>query len=260
MLRKLFVFFIPVLILLAVACEKGSKNARLEVRLTDSPGYYDAVNIDIKEVRVHTSETAGENEGGWITLSGINAGVYDLLKLTNGLDTLLASAELPAGKILQIRLILGDRNTIVVKGNTISLKTPSAMQSGLKLKVNATLTEGITYSILLDFDAARSIVKAGNSGIYNLKPVIRALAQAVSGAIKGKISPLEASPAIYAVSGTDSVGTYANQNGDFLIKGLNAGTYKVVILPEAPYQEKTLNNVNVNTGNVTDVGTVQLSK
>ena len=63
------------------------------------------------------------------------------------------------------------------------LTTPSAQHSGLKLNVHAELTEGITYKILLDFDAARSIVKTG-SGAYNLKPVIRTITEATSGLSK----------------------------------------------------------------------------
>ena len=42
------------------------------------------------------------------------------------------------------------------------LTTPSAQHSGLKLNVHAELTEGITYKILLDFDAVRSVVKTGS--------------------------------------------------------------------------------------------------
>ena len=41
------------------------------------------------------------------------------------------------------------------------LTTPSAQHSRLKLNVHAELKEGITYKMLLDFDAAPSIVKTG---------------------------------------------------------------------------------------------------
>jgi hypothetical protein len=45
------------------------------------------------------------------------------------------------------------------------------------------------YTVLLDFDANKSIVKQGN-GTYSLKPVIRTIEQAISGAVKGKITPV----------------------------------------------------------------------
>lgn len=44
------------------SCSDSEKNARLEVRLTDAPGDYQEVNIDIQEVQVHVSE--GEQVNG----------------------------------------------------------------------------------------------------------------------------------------------------------------------------------------------------
>jgi hypothetical protein len=175
-----------------LACSDDNQTARLEVRLTDAPGDYQEVNIDIQSVEVHSSE--GNQNSGWTTLD-VEEGVYNILELTNGLDALLATAELPVGRISQIRLILGDNNSVKIDGVTHPLSTPSAQQSGLKLNLQAELTEGITYTITLDFDAARSIVEKGN-GTYSLKPVIRALETATSGSIKGTVNPLAAAPAV----------------------------------------------------------------
>ena len=83
--------------ILVLACGNEDQKARLEVRLTDSPGDYEQVNIDIRKIEVHT------NTSNWVTYD-VNAGVYNLLELANGLDTLLASFELPPGKLSQIRL------------------------------------------------------------------------------------------------------------------------------------------------------------
>jgi hypothetical protein len=69
------------------------------------------------------------------------------LDFTNGLDTLLGSTVLPAGKISQMRLVLGSRNTVNIDGTISDLKTPSAQQSGLKFKIDATLKAGITYDV-----------------------------------------------------------------------------------------------------------------
>jgi hypothetical protein len=46
-------------------------------------------------------------------------------------------------------LLLGDKNTVVVGDKTYDLKTPSAQQSGLKLKINQTLVAGATYEFML---------------------------------------------------------------------------------------------------------------
>lgn len=239
-----------------LACSNDNQTAKLEVRLTDAPGDYEEVNIDIQDVQVNSTD----GNSGWVSLE-VEKGVYDLLKLTNGLDTLLGSAEIPAGKISQIRLVLGNNNTIKEDGEIKSLSTPSAQQSGLKLKLNAELQEGVTYTITLDFDAARSIVKAGNSGKYNLKPVIRALEEATSGAIKGTVSPLDASPAVYAIQGTDTVATaFTDDAGKFMLRAVPAGSYTVSFSPKTGYQTLNKENVSVTVGNVTDLGAVTIQQ
>ncbi len=232
----------------------GAKYARLNIRLTDAPGDYDEVNIDLQGVQVHSEN--GEPGGGWISLD-VNAGVYNLLELTNGLDTLIATGEIPAGRVSQIRLILGNNNTLKIGDQVIALKTPSAQQSGLKLNVHADLVGGITYTMLLDFDAARSIVKAGASGNYILKPVIRAVAEATSGAIAGSLSNPEVSAAVYAIVDADTLGTsFANDEGRFMIKGLPAGTYTVSFAPGEGFIIEDIEGVEVSIGVVTDLGEV----
>jgi len=240
-----------------LACSNDNdQTARLEVRLTDAPGDYEEVNIDIQSVEINTDD----GETGWRTLDNIETGVYNILELTNGLDTLLASAELPAGRISQIRLILGEENSIKVGGETFPLSTPSAQQSGLKLNLQAVLTEGITYTITLDFDAARSIVKKGNGG-YSLKPVIRALETATSSSIKGTVEPIDAAPAIFAISGTDTVATaYTDDAGKFILRSIPAGTYTVSFDPKDGYAPQQKENVSVTLGSPTDLGTIKIEQ
>jgi hypothetical protein len=243
------IFAIMAAAMLFTACSDSNQNARLEVRLTDAPGDYDEVNVDIQGVQVHSEA------GGWRSLE-IESGVYNLLELTNGLDVMLGAVELPAGRVSQIRLILGNNNTLKIGDDVHNLATPSSQQSGLKLNVQAELKEGITYTILLDFDAARSIVQTGN-GSYILKPVIRAISEATSGAIAGEVSIPESSPAVYATIGFDTLGTsFADETGKFLIKGLPAGTYKVTFSPATAYTISDISDVAVTVGNVTDLGVV----
>ena len=238
-----------------LACSEDNQTAKLEVRLTDAPGDYEEVNIDIQSVEINSSD----GNSGWTTLD-VESGVYNILELTNGLDTLLATAELPAGQISQIRLILGNNNSVKVNGETKPLSTPSAQQSGLKLNLNATLVEGITYTITLDFDAARSIVAKGN-GTYSLKPVIRAIETSTSGAIKGIVTPLEAAPAVFAIVGTDTVATaYTDDAGKFILRSLPAGSYTVSFDPKTGYIPQQKENVSVTLGNVTDLGSVTIVK
>jgi hypothetical protein len=109
------------------SCQKSSVNSnsdqpRLQLRLTDNPivGVKE-VWVDIKQVEIIVGDSSSP-----VILSGVHAGVYNLLELTGGKDTLLADALIPSGTISQIRLILGDNNYIITPaGEKISLKTPA---------------------------------------------------------------------------------------------------------------------------------------
>lgn len=254
-LNGLFLAILLFVSLSFVACKKNqtSGTSRLTVSLTDDPGSYDAVNVDIQDIQVNTG-----SDTGWTSLPLARKGVYNLLDFKNGLDTLLTSSELPAGTLSQIRLVLGNNNSVVVNGVNNPLSTPSAQQSGLKLNVHATLVEGIEYKLWLDFDAGRSVVETGN-GNYILKPVIRTYSEATSGAIKGSVVPANSHSTAYAIQNTtDTIASAVadTTSGNFLIGGLPAGNYSVAI-HAGGYADTTLPG-NVTTGSVTDLGSVQL--
>lgn len=234
---------------LVISCTKDLNKYPVNVRMTDAPGPYDAVNIDLQGV-----ELTG-NDGAVITMN-TSEGIYNLLDFTNGADTLIATGDLEVAVLEQIRLILGPNSTIVVDGVSYPLSTPSAEQSGLKLQVHQTLEAGVMYSILLDFDANKSIVVLGN-GSYKLKPVLRTVETAISGAIKGKISPA-GTMAVITANSSLSYSTNVTTGGDFMIKGLPAGTYTLNIAPAMPFHESNLVNITVTTGVTTDVGTIIL--
>lgn len=156
-----------------VACSKDKSDdagsSTLKVRMTDAPAAWDEVNVDVQQVRVNFSDDTSGTGGGWVDLQ-TNAGIYDLLTLQNGVDTLIAQGTVPTGMVKEIRLVLGDANTIVVNGQEYPLTIPSGGTSGLKIKVNKNLTSSVD-SLLIDFDAALSIKDEGGS--YKLRPVLK---------------------------------------------------------------------------------------
>jgi hypothetical protein len=97
---------------------------------------------------------------------------------------------------------------------------------------------------------------------YKLKPVLRTITEAQDGAIKGIVDPKEATPAIYAINGLDTVGaTFSDTtSGGFLIRGLPAGTYDVVFVPNAEYGVVEKTDVAVSLGAVTDLGTITINQ
>lgn len=235
------------------SCKKDAvgTNKTFNVRMTDAPAAYGAVNIDLQSV-----EIVGDN-GKTVTMN-VNKGIYNLLNFTNGKDTLIATSTIDAASVEQIRLILGTNNTIMINGVSYPLSTPSAEQSGLKLQVHQTLAAGIANSVTLDFDAYQSIVEQGN-GVYKLKPVLRTIETAISGAIKGKISPLGTLASVTASSSTNvTYTTTANLLGEFLLVGIPSGTYSITVTPSLPLSPVTQTNITVTKGVVTNIGLVNL--
>jgi hypothetical protein len=224
----------------------------LTMRLTDDPSEYDAVFIDIKSVEI---DMEGKST---VTLVPLRPGIYDLMKFRNGIDTLLIKSDVEPGKINQIRLLLGSNNSVVVDGQSYPLNTPSAQESGLKLNLNEELVANTPYTMWLDFDAGKSIVKTGN-GKYNLKPVVRAYAVATDGRIEGYVLPGIALATVYASNGTETYAAIPNENGYYMFTGLPAGTYSVTFdAGLITYTDVTMNNVQVKYGSVTNLGTVIL--
>jgi len=228
MKRKIFLLCLLFIGLYACSSSDSNSdkgNATVGFYLTDAPSVegYKSVNINIKSVECSVD---GQN---WIMLD-VKPCYVDLLHFSNGKDSLLSNVKFNAGtKVQQIRLTLGENNTIVLNnGNIVSLKTPSGQTSGLKFNVQsvAQLTSG--YKIMIDFDASRSIVKQGNSGSYLLKPVIRAYITANSSAIDGNILPSNIAMRIFTVTASnDTISTVSDTllNNYFKLHGLFSGTY-----------------------------------
>ncbi len=247
----MFATIVFVITLNSCNSDSTSKSYPYSVRMTDAPGPYDEVNIDLKAV-----EVTG-NDGQTVILN-TTAGVYNLLDFSNGLSTLIATSTLTDSNVEQIRLVLGTNNTVVVGGVSYPLSTPSAEQSGLKLLVNQTLQADIQNEILIDFDANVSVIQTGN-GAYKLKPVLRTIVTAISGNIKGSITPIGTVAMVTATSSTNVVySSNVNELGQFQISGLPSGTYTFTVTPLLPLLPITQLNVIVVAGVTTNLGVVAL--
>ncbi|SHF80736.1 protein of unknown function [Flavobacterium fluvii] len=242
-----------------------SETSAIKIRLSDAPGDYKEVNIDVRDIMIKGNTDSGDE--GWISIGNTPAGgmVYNLLDLTGGVTVMLADTIIPSIYLGQVRLILGDNNTIVLnddESTTIPLNTPSAQQSGLKVKVDQTLLGGISYDFLLDFDVDQSVVKAGNSGNYNLHPVLRVTTVANSGAIRGTITNIMDAKKVLATVevGTETVSTYTNDAGVFQLNGVPPGTYTVTLSPDptSGLLIKMITGVVVVNGEVTDTGSISM--
>lgn len=258
-LRKIkYLAFITLIYPLVFSCSKSSipslpGTTHLSVRMTDASANYDAVYVDIQGVEV-TNDSLSP-----FALNTAN-GVYNLLDFANGADTLIATGDINGGLVSQIRLILGSNNSVKVNGVDYPLSTPSAQQSGLKLQIHKVFQPGVSYAIVLDFDALNSIVAEGN-GNYILKPVIRTVDTAISGSMKGIVSPSDSLANVTASSLSDSTSysTRTNSSGRFILGGIPGGTYNVTVTSlDTLLATIKLTNKTVTVGAVTDLGTIIL--
>ena len=260
MKRKALGLMILAIVLVGASCSKKNaessvaKPVTLTFRLSDAPAVYDAVNIDILSIGVNV-------DSGWFNFNLQNPGIFDLISLSSGTSALLVSnVSVPAGTINQLRLHLGTNNTIVVDGVTHNLVTPSGQTSGYKVNMTSAIQAGGTYVVMIDFDAAKSIVKQGN-GTYLLKPVCRGSLVEDVGHIDGTVIPVTGGNFASAWNATDTLNVFINQStGFFLINNLVPGHYTVKITANPPYRDTTFTNVPVTLQTVTHIDSIHLTQ
>ena len=182
-------------------CAANDNPGRLSLSLADaSTALYKAVYVTILEVGVHFGEDPADL---WTTV-GAPAKTYNLLDLVNGVREDLGLADLVSGHYTQLRLILGDisdggvnilsvvhpyANYVIDTSNQYhELKIPSGMQTGIKIVQGFDINQNQTTELILDFDAARSVVVAGQSGKYLLKPTIQVLGTALAAIVNGTVT------------------------------------------------------------------------
>lgn len=187
-----------------IACGVGGDTGRLSLSLTDKPtDEYQAVYVTIKEIAVHAADDTADS---WTIVATPNR-TFNLMALANGVREQLGLVSLSAGHYTQLRLIIGDladggvnilnqphpypNYVIDTDGDDHGLKVPSGMQTGVKLVQGFDINENSTTELTFDFDASRSVVVAGNSGKYLLKPTIHVIDTSLASVISGTVTTTE---------------------------------------------------------------------
>ncbi len=193
--------------LLLAGCGEERSHGKLSLYLADSP--VDAGNVEAVMLSIIRAEANGPE--GWITLSEFDPPLQlNLLDYRNGSAYFLTENELPAGTYTEVRLILKapQLNGLPVSNpdcyiryadqSVSPLFAPSGAQTGYKAKGSFTIPEGGTVAVTLDFDLRKSIVKAGHSGNFLLKPTIRLVANQNAALIRGHLALAEAHEKVVA--------------------------------------------------------------
>ncbi len=239
-------------------CQNQGNNSpsKLSISMIDSPGDYQAVNIEIDSVEIKIKD------GNWTSLNDFKPGIYNLLDYTAGHELSVSSREMPSAVLTEVRVLLGNQNTIKVDGQEFKLTTPGGVDPGVIVPVNQMLDPGQNIQMVIDFDASSSIREA--SGIFLLRPVIRVYNKSTTGSISGKVYPDSLNVSIQVYSNGIIASTYAPKGmSDFIVSGLPAGTYELIFDPgtQSGFQQYTTNNnLSVAAGKTTDVGNVYLPK
>jgi len=219
----------------------GTGGMRLAV--TDAPACgYEQVNVTVNKLRVHSHADAGTSDAGWSDIVLSPPRRIDLLTLQNGLVELLGETQLSAGHYSQIRMVLSDNskatplaNSVVPSGQAeAALDTPGSSTSGIKIKLDADVADGQVVDVVLDFDACKSVVSAGKSGHYKLKPVITAI-PLVTGSGQGVVGyvdpslPMPQTRVAVQSNGVQVKATTPDASGKFVLYPVPVGSYDLVV-------------------------------
>ena len=278
----------------------GGSSGTLSLSLTDATtNEYKAAYVTIEEVQVHMS--GGDPENGWEVVATPNK-TFNLLELVNGIKENLGITDLTTGHYTQMRLIIGDTpdngtnilselhpyaNYIIKSDNEEKeLKIPSGFNTGIKIVHGFDINEGEITELILDFIASKSIVNAGRSGKWLLKPTIKVIGAQENSIVSGIIEDAGSSELLEGVLVTAQIynsgavdkkdevvieaSTITDENGEYKLF-LLPGTYNVVAYTDGyipVYGQVTtvansivVNDLPLNTASTgTLIGTVDISE
>lgn len=202
----------------------------------------------------------GDHFGKWDTLN-VTPGLYDLLKLKNGTDTLIANGFSHIGKITKIRITLGSNNSITVD-STHHFPLPICdgspyVYANIRSNSIDSLPGG-QFVIRIDFNVARSI--EFEDGKYCLRPRLKSYCEKTSGIIEGKVLPPDAHAHIMIFNNTDTAFAIPERDGEFEVHGLSVGSYAVLYKALSPYKDTTIFNIPVEKGMETKLPVITLHK
>ncbi len=257
---RLSAFSVVLLGILLTSCTEETNKGRIQLYITDAP--VDDANVDGVFLSISGIELRGAD--GWETVATYQEPFsINILDYQEGKAYFLTEEELTAGTYTEARLLL---NASADKGAPTSnpgcyihykdgsmqeLFVPSGAQSGYKVKGEFTLAPEGTVAVTLDFDVRKSIVSAGASNRFLLKPVVRLIANQNAAIIEGTYEGITAESrlVVYAYE----KGTYTNTEteadaatglrftkaitstnldaeGNFTLAFLNAGEYDLVFV------------------------------
>lgn len=224
---------------------------------------FDSVFIDIRQLQVKLEDDTLPNDG-WVSLA-IHPGIYNILRFRNGLDTLFATGTLPNARIKKVKLVVGTQNSAMKNRQHFPLTVKDEDREVIANleSSNFEITNSGQVLFWIDFDAGNSIQPdnsgSGSGNVYRLKSHIKIFTRSQSGRIEGRVLPRSADAIVKTVIGSDTATAIPDDDdGEFKIVGLNAGTYKILIDGQNGYNDTTINTIIVRNREGTHLPTITL--
>jgi hypothetical protein len=171
--------------------------------------------------------------------------------------TELGTTPLAPGKYTQMRMLLTDDASVVPTGGSeTALKTPSGQQSGLKMNVDIDIAADRLADFVIDFNACKSIVRAGNSGNVLLKPVLAVtpvFVTGVQGTVDASIAGGDTTVALETADGTIVKASAPDATTDKFLLPAAPGTYNLVVTSK-DHATVVVTGVTVAAETVTTIG------
>lgn len=232
------------------------------VRLTDSPGDFSELRVEIVKIE------AFQDNRGWVTLNNEPQEV-DVLALTNGKQITLAKTPgMNIGSYTKLKLTFGDENYVKFNPGVelahVGLNAGGEARLSMEgireteIDINHEVDAGSGAHVLLDFNVAQSIVQRANQ--YVLQPVITEIEDVTTG-IQGNLENATVA-AIIVTDGVYNYSTYTNADGQFLLRGIDPGTYDIVVVPAGQDMngktEHRIEGIQIKDGEITQMGKIHL--
>jgi len=103
----------------------------------------------------------------------------------------------------------------------------------------------------------KTILKFGVAGLAVLG--FMSMKELAPATISGKITPVDAADAVWAIKDTDTLKATVSAEGAFQVE-VKPGTWKLVVSAKAPYKNAEVNQVVVTEDKNTDAGEIKLEK
>ncbi len=146
----------------------------IEIRATDPPpADVSSAVVYLSSIEVHY---VSNSTSDWVTIVGAPPS-FDLIEVLDGVEVILGSENVTAGKYTQIRMNVDMVEVVTTAGDNITAEVPSGK---LKIVRPFTVEPGGITVLTLDFDGEKSLVLRGKDAASAnrtalFKPVVKLL-------------------------------------------------------------------------------------